>query len=97
MFICKLCLEEDYTNDTSLFQSYGRCEACRKTTTCSDIPSKHLELNDKAKADIFTNHWRAWYDDLTDKELDMLWQLRIDVHSENSHAVLKAYRLGCGR
>lgn len=43
MFICDPCRQAGYENDASLLHSYGPCELCGKTATCSDIPSGALQ------------------------------------------------------
>lgn len=48
MMLCDPCLSEHYTN-YSAFRSHGRCEYCKKTSSCSDIPSR--DLNPKSKPD----------------------------------------------
>lgn len=42
MFICDACLKKHYKNIGLGRMSYGRCECCKKTITCCDIPSQML-------------------------------------------------------
>lgn len=41
MFICKPCLEKNYTN-WYMAESVGNCEICGNRAVCHDIPSKYL-------------------------------------------------------
>lgn len=43
MFICDSCRTKHYTNEASLFGSYGLCEVCGHVANCSDIHSLTLE------------------------------------------------------
>ena len=50
MFICKDCLKKYYENEWYEFEfllSYGPCELCGKTCTCTDIPSRCLHLKNE--------------------------------------------------
>jgi hypothetical protein len=47
MFICKKCLEHKFTNQSTTFQSYGKCEICEQLAGCSDIPSRYLIEKEK--------------------------------------------------
>ncbi len=59
MFFCDPCAGL-YDWPVSMFRSYGRCEVCRETASCSDVPSKYLP---PAKHPEFTSD--EWSDLLT--------------------------------
>lgn len=42
MFICNKCLQQYYQNNPNPIRSYGPCEFCQRTKTCSDILSSCL-------------------------------------------------------
>lgn len=46
MFYCDTCAEERGWPET-MAQSYGRCEVCKYTAVCNDMPSRYLPVPHK--------------------------------------------------
>lgn len=42
MFYCTSCAEKNGWPLSTLHVSYGRCEICRETDICNDVPSRLL-------------------------------------------------------
>jgi hypothetical protein len=61
MFVCESCLRKNYTNEPGFMQSYGPCEDCRVTTTCSDIPSRALTPKASHDWELAKAHGQADY------------------------------------
>jgi len=50
MFYCNECADKSrYPKFPKEFQSWGRCETCRETTGCNDLPSNILDGIDERR------------------------------------------------